>query len=400
MVECVDYWYRRPKEGATITPGEPTPMETWNAIFVGNFLAKDMPHPEYEGRLPYLPLFNTFLPGVSDGRSELYDIEQIVREKDERLSAGGQMIQKGVKGQMWQLTGQEAPDAVPSGLKPQEEKVIAPGAGNRIEAITPFIPAFELENYLNRLDRELADVSGLNDLLRGLAPASVLSSSKAINALISNYEARIRIKRDLFYRWRKEIWELAKQVWGHKDKDIKSAFATVGRLDIKAPSLTPRDDLETATMALNLLNGRVWSLNRAQDVTGVDDPEGETAMIREERTDAALFPEQVLQQVSLMAALQQLQMTQQQAQGAVQQQQSQSMAAAQQQAGGFMGSPMMNGAGEQIMTPQEAMPPGTPPGGLPPSGPGENFLAQTQISNGEPESRLLLQQPIAPEGPA
>ena len=66
----------------------------------------------------------------------------------------------------------------------------------------PSCPRFQLEEYLARIDRELVDVSGLNDLLRGIAPARVLSSSKAINALVANYEARIRIKRDLFFRWR------------------------------------------------------------------------------------------------------------------------------------------------------------------------------------------------------
>ena len=74
MVECVDYWYRQPAEGASITPGEKTKMETWNAIFVGNFLVKDMPHKEYGGELPYVPLFNTYIPGVPDGKSEFYDI--------------------------------------------------------------------------------------------------------------------------------------------------------------------------------------------------------------------------------------------------------------------------------------------------------------------------------------
>ena len=69
-------------------------METWNAIFVGNFCVKDMPHPEYEGRMPYVVLFNSYIPGLPDGRSELYDIEQLIREKDERLSAGGQMIER------------------------------------------------------------------------------------------------------------------------------------------------------------------------------------------------------------------------------------------------------------------------------------------------------------------
>jgi len=399
MVECVDYWYRKPKEGATITVGERTAMETWNAIIVGNVVVKDKPHSEYAGQLPYVVLFNSYIPGVPDGRSELYDIEQLVREKDERLSAGGQLIQKAVKGQMWQLTGMEAPDVVPNGVKPKADEVVAPGAGNRLEAIQPYIPTFDLMSYLDRLDRELVDVSGLNDLLRGIAPAQVLSSSKAINALVANYEARIRMKRDVFYIWRRNVWNLAKTLWGNKNGDIRQALTMVGRLDIKAPSITPRDDLETATLATNLLNARVWSLARAQDTTGVDDPEGETAIIREERTDATLFPADVQTQASLMMTLQQLQLNQQAAQVSAQQQAAQAANAQRQAIGGFMGSPMMNGASEQIATPPEAGPPGGAalPPGLPPSGPGENLVSQTAIRAGEPSNRILMQQPIAPE---
>lgn len=393
MIECVDYWYRKPKEGATITLGKQTPMETWNAIFVGNVLVKDQKHTEYDGSLPYVPLFNTYVPGVSTGRSEFYDIEQLVREKEERLSEGGQMIRKAVKGQYWQLRGQDAPDQVPHGLKPKEEQVVAPGPGNWIEKIEPFIPAFQLEQYLSRLDRELVDVSGLNDLLRGLASGEVMSSSKAINALVANYEARIRLKRDVFYRWRRDVWGMVTLVWGNKDKDIGKAFAAVGALDVKAPSITPRDDLETATLAGNLVNSRMWSLERGMDLTGVDDPSGEKDLIRDERTDASLFPADVQVQVALAAQLQQLNMTQQQMGGG----QDQAAAALQAQAGGAVpeGMPMMNGEAEQGMLPPEGEP--LPPGGLAPSGPGENFLAQTAISGGEPNNRLLLQSPVAPE---
>lgn len=396
MVECVDFWYRAPRPDVRIEPGKPTPMDTWNAILVGNMLVKDMPHPEYEGRLPYVPLFNTYIPGVPEGRSDLFDVEQLIREKDERLSAGGQMIRKAIAGQYWQLRGNEAPDEVPVDLKPKEETVVAPGAGNWIESIQPFIPEFQLEQYLTRIDRELVDVSGLNDLLRGLAPSAVLSSSKAINALVANYEMRIRMKRDMFYEWRRDIWNLVKVVWGKKDRDIGLALAMAGDLEVRAPSITPRDDLETATMAMNLLNARIWSLGRAQDTTGVDDPEGETEQIKRERTDASLFPEQVTQQVGLLAALQQMGIQQQQMGGGGQPQMGDALNAQRQQMAGFVGSPMMNGTGEQVATPPGALPPEA--GNLPPSGPGQNFSAQTQIGQGEANSRLLLENPIAPEG--
>ena len=409
MVEVIDYWYRRPKD--TPVPGEPTEMMTRNCIFVGNYRVKEEDHPEYGGKLPFVPVFNTYVPGVPDGRSEFFDIEQLIREKDERLSAGAQMIGKTVGGQFWQLTGQEAPDKVPAGLQPQPDKVVAPGAGNRIESIDPWMPQFQFNDYLDRIDRELADVSGLNDLLRGMAPSQVLSSGKAINALVANYEARIRIRRDLFYEWRRSIWELAVTTWSYFNEELGSAFQQAARLTIKPPSLTPRDELETATMAANNVNNKTWSLRRGMEAVGVEDPEAEIDIIKEERTDAALFPADVQTQAALASTLQQLQMTQQQVagqMGAEQQMASPAGSAMEQLAmqaaqGSPDGMTMFNAPGEQGVMPPEAMAPGaTPPGAMPITGPGFNAMAQTQIKGGEPSNRLLYQQPLgAPpaEGP-
>jgi hypothetical protein len=401
MIEVLDYWYKIPKD----TPqfGKKTEMVTWNCIIVGNKVVREEKHEEYGGLLPYVPVFNTYIPGVPDGRSEFYDIEQLIREKDERLSAGAQMISKTVGGQYWQLTGPEAPDTVPPGVQPQPDKVTAPGAGNRIESIDPWMPEFQFDTYLDRIDRELSDVSGLNDLLRGMAPAQVLSSGKAINALIANYEARIRMKRDLFYEWRRNLWDLVVVVWSHYNDGLADAFAQANRLTVKAPSLTPRDEMETSTMAANNVNSKLWSLRRGMDVVGVEDPEAEIDIVKEERTDASLFPADVQTQAALASQLQQLQMTAQQMQpqgppggppggGAPLDQLAQQ--AAMMAPGGM---PMLNGPGEQAVMPPEGLTPGAPaPGGAPMSGPGFNAMAQTMVKEGEPSNRLMLQQPIGP----
>lgn len=401
MVEVIDYWYRVPKD--TPVAGKKTEMVTYNAILVGNYLVKDEAHPEYDGNLPYVPLFNTYIPGVPDGRSEFYDIEQLIREKDERLSAGAQMIAKTVGGQFWQLVGPEAPDKVPQGVEPKADKVAAPGAGNRIEKIEPWMPEFQFNDYLDRIDRELADVSGLNDLLRGMAPAQVLSSGKAINALVANYEARIRIRRDLFYEWRGRVWDLASTVWANKNEGLAEAFAQASKLVITPPSLTPRDELETATMAANNVNNKLWTVRRGMDAVGVEDPEAEVDVVKEERTDASLFPADVQTQAALAAQLQQLQMTQQQMQPQAGQQMGMGMggggpvdqlaAQAGAMSPGGMGS--LNAPEEQAVMPPEGLTPGAPPPG-PVTGPDYNAVSQTMVKGGEPTNRLLLQQPIGP----
>jgi hypothetical protein len=389
-VEVYDYWYRRPKKRVRKSSGEygPVEHETWNCIFVGNIKVKQERHAEYDGKIPYVPLFNTYVPGVPDGKAELYDVESLLREKDERLTQGSQLLAKAVDGQLWQLVGPEAPDVVPSEAIPKPNKVSAPGPGNRVENITPWMPEFQLEAFLSRLDREITDVTGLNDLLRGLAPTAVLSSSKAINALVSNYEARIRIKRDLFYRWWRQVWDLCATVWTAKASALAPVLQGVARLQLTAPSLTPRDDLETASMASNLVIAKLWSQKRGMDRVGVDDPEVESDIIRAERTDASMFPQDVQVMAQLMLVLQQLGYNA----GPAQQQlgaQAQSLNDVRQSLGGRTGSASLNGPGEAPLTPPEGGPP-APEGGLPEP----NLQAQTLVQEGEAQNRLVSSQQI------
>ena len=402
-IEVWDYWYRKP----LYRKGKFVKMETFNVVFAGNAIVRGPNrYAEYEGDLPYRVLLNTFIPGVPNGRPELYDMEHLIREKMERITAASQMIASAVAGDYWQLVGPEAPPRVPSGLKPRRNEVVAPGAGNRIEVITPFIAQFQLEQYLGRIDREMAVISGLNDLLLGLAPAQVLSSSKAINALIANYEARLSMRRRLLYAWRKANWELVVKVWVKKDKTVKSIVdAGGGTLDITDPSLSPRDEMETATRAINLVNAKLMSQRTGMDLIGIDDPETEQELIREERTDATMFPAEVQVMAQLMAALQSLGLqAPANAQGQAQQQLASGQNDLRQALGGAVptnavGAPA---GGEQAITPPEALTPGAPApfaqGAAPvQSGVGPEAgvgLAQTMIKNGQASSRILTQQQL------
>jgi hypothetical protein len=419
QIEVMDYWYRQPKAQKLPKGGKLKPVthETWNAIIVGNKVAQNARFSEYEGQIPYVPLFNSFIPGVPNGRPELLDIEQLIREKDERMTQTSQLMHNILHAQYWQLVGPESPDQVPIGLKPKANQVIAPGAGNRVEGITPWFPSFQAEENMARIDREMVDVSGLNDLLRGMAPASVMSSSKAINALVANYETRISMKRDMFYEFRKKVWYLARTVWSNKQRELEPILLGSGRLDVVAPSLTPRDDMETAQIARTLVDGKLWSSIRGMDRTGVDDPEAEQNIIRGEQTDVALNPASV--QVIAAVATQLQAMGFQNAEQAVA-----GLAGGQPMGPGGPGQPGempsdeqmaeqmrsqmgaaegVPGSNEQAIPAAEAMPSnveGAPPGAGPVTPPGGNgeVMAQTMVKGGEATSRLLFQQPIEPQG--
>jgi len=423
-VEVNDYWYRKPRANARIEKGKPVKFETWNAIFVGNVMVKNKMHREYDGKLPYVPLFNSYVPGLPVGRSSLHDVEQLIREKDERMSDNAQMIHRAVVGQYWQVTGPEAPLGVQAGVKPVPNQVIGTGPGNRIEALQPWMPEFQLEQYLARIDRELTDISGLNELMRGMAPQQVMNSGRAISALVSNYETRISMPRQMYYDFRVDIWELAAGMWANKDANLRGVINETTQLRIDSPSLTPRDDAEAAQIAANLKESKLWSSIRAMDRVGVDDPETEMDIIRAEQTDASLNPAQVQVMVSLMLMLQQLQQQMppqlQQAGAEAAQSTQEGLAAMRGLAPQTTAPESMQGEGEQPILPaEEGMPGNTPEGQAVGAGPvttpegavpaeglvDENgqpipsqALNQFQVANGEVSNRLIGQQQLQKEG--
>lgn len=397
MLEVNDFWCRKPSQAPEF--GRRTPMTTWNYVTVGNVVVSETEYPEYGGELPFIPLFNSFVPGVPEGRSDLFDIEQLLREKDERISSFSTMIGKSVGRQYWQAVGPDM-DVVPANLRPKPDGIITAGPGARIEPIEAPTYPFEVEAYLSRIDKEITEVSGLNDLLRGLAPNQALSSSKAINMLVSQFETRIRLRRSMYYKWREDIWNLAKTVWGNKVSAMKPILALAGKLVQDPPSLNPRDDMETTQRALNLVNGRTWSLERAMDATGVEDPESEKALIRQERSDVGLNPEAMQAQLALMAMMQQMQ-----AQQAAMQQQLgpqqpapgeedvEAMAQASNRSAADQRTPNgVSGASLQGEEDGAVAPPGSSAAF---GGEGQNSaLNQTLISEGEAQNRILLQQPL------
>lgn len=396
-IDVWDYWYRVP--GKRGKRGEPTKMETWNVVIAGNRVVREpRKYAAYDGELPYKPLFNTFIPGMPLGRSDLHDMEMLIREKMVRLSQGAQMIAKAAAGDYWQLIGENPPAKLSGVQRPKVNDVAIPGPGNRIEAINPFVIQVQLEQYLGRIDREMAVVSGLNDLLLGLSPTAVLNSSKAINALVANYESRIAMRRLLFYQWDKDTWDLCVKVWQKYDKNLaKVVDAGGGVLEITAPSLSPRDEFETAQRAINLMQNKLWSQARGMDAVGVDDPEQEQNIIRAERTDATLFPADVQTMAQLMGALQSLglqpsQQTQQQvgAQGAS------GTEALRQSLGG---APGVEGAqyGTQEQTPPITGAPAEAGGGpfAQASSPeGATAQLQSMTQNGETKGRIMTNRPL------
>lgn len=150
------------------------------------------------------------------------------------------------------------------------------------------------------------------------------------------------------------------------------------------------------------MQAKMWSQARGMDVVGVDDPETEQDIIREESTDAALWPERVQVMAQLLAALQQMGI--------------QAPQSARAQAQGQVGSAnevLANALRGQAapLGPGDGGPGGSEPGNTPPlappgtaqdqnmpfaQGPADQgtAMAQTMIQNGQAKSRILTQQKL------
>lgn len=381
QIEVYDYWYKKP--GA-----KGKAASVWNAIFVGNQMVENAKHPEYDD-IPYVPLPNTFVPGFPWGRSELHDVEQFIREKDERLSNAGQMISSITDGQRWQIVGSEAPDDLPPNAIPQPNKVATPGPNAEIKAIQPFVGEYASEDYIKRLDDELEVASGLNPLLLGRAPQTILGSSKAIAALVANYESRIYMKRQLLYRWRKALWTMTAKIWEAKDEKVKAIISGQYRIEVQPPELTPRDKLEVGQLAMSLVQNRIWSSERAMDATGVEDPTSEKETIRREQTDPALNPAAVQAQVTLVGALQAQGLTPQSAPGAAQG----ALPSADQNANTDRTLNRPQPGGQSLNAPEnQANSPAQPANAQAPNG--AKALNQSLLQGGEASGRIITQAPL------
>jgi hypothetical protein len=385
QVACYDYWY---KKTVNAEPGKPAKISVRNAFYVGNYQVFDVEHPEFDD-VPYIYIPNGTIPGQPHGKSELHDLEQLFHEKDEAFSRLGQIMARATEGQMFQINGPDAPsDTPPAAAIPAPNKLAAPGPGNVINPVTPYLPAFQGEQYLKRLDEEMTRISGLSDLLMGMAGGAA-NSSKAVNAQLGMYVPRIALKREMLYRgFIHELWEVCGTIWSRKDSKVAKILDEDFSLTVRAPEISQRDDLEAMQRAITGVQNRVISLDTAMDWVGIDNPTDEKKKIMTEQTNAALNPAPVMTQMQL------LQMAQQFGFASTQQ-------AAQQAPQNVTADAL---AGVVAQRQQNPKPPGSQSANTPVGAPvppdnaqapnGAPLTSQTMLQGGKTTGRVLSQQQI------
>jgi hypothetical protein len=292
-IVCFDYWYRD------------SAGKVWNAGYVGNHQLHLESHSEFD-EIPFIWIPNGIIPGRPQGAGELYRIEPLIRERDEALTRNGQAFASA--GQMFQVVGPNAPsDRVQDSAFPKPGKVSTPGPGNELKPVQPWMPEYQLDLYLKRLDTLLMDETGISETLKGVVQQRVLGSSKALRTEVMMYEPRIQMKRDILYSGMiHRLWEMTAKMWERKDPRAKKIIAGQYQVMVTAPEIIAHDDLEQMQRASVGVQNRIISLRTAHKWIGILNSTEEIAEIVEQQTNAALNPQAVTQQISLIATTRQL----------------------------------------------------------------------------------------------
>jgi hypothetical protein len=323
----------------------------------------------------------------------LHDLEQLFRERDERMSLFGQMFANA--GAMWQINGPNAPsERVPQAAVPAAGKVAAPGPGNAINPVNPWMPAYQIDTYLKEIEHKIEEISGISETLKGLR-TDASGSSKALRTEVSMYVPRIGLPRQMFYKGMiLDHWRMAARMWEHFDPKVRAILDKHYAIEITAPEIVAHDDLEQMNRAVTGVQNRIISASRGRKWVGVVNTTEEEQEIIREQTNGALNPGPVTQQVQLLAATRQLgidaQAPGQQGGETIQQQAIADLQARRQAAAQAQNNPPPPG-GESANTAAVAA-----PGSLPPNAQanGAALTSQTMLQNGKESGRILSSSEI------
>jgi hypothetical protein len=236
-------------------------------------------------------------------------------------------------------------------------------------------------------------LSGLPQVAFGQTAGSQISG-RSLAVQIEATANRLDHKRQLLYEGYVQIL----QMWSHmlvkvnpkvkvpnqeQSVGIGPIFKGLTHWKIIAPEITPRHIIEHTMNTINKVTNGLMSMHTAMDELGIESPEDEFRMVGEERSDLTINPGMVMQQLSAVAAAQQLQMNSQMMQA----QADQAMAQAQGTAGAGEAAALAQQQRGQPTLPEDENEPlqRTGPGSPPPAPEGK--FAQTTLVRTNPQGQ-------------
>lgn len=374
-----------------------------NAILLnGTVVDGPHEHPEMPG-IPYIVIENDHEFGSPDGVSTIEPILDLQVEFNRLLSHAHQHVADTVD-PAWQVTGENANNVADNAV-PRSGELVPVGDGQiiPIQTGTNTVPFMDLvRDSWNSAHR----LTGLAEILFGQSSAD--TSGRANTVQIQSAANRIDQRRKALYQGIVALLRTWFFTARKKDPHFEMADGDEGSLralldgfdrwQLIAPEITPRDIAEVAQLQMGLVSAGLSSAQTAMDQIGIEAPEAELDLIREERSDIVLRPDAVQQTVAVYPIMLQVQQQLQQLQQQV------TDLTAQQQGGAGM-SPTAQGQRTQNVGQQQAyqsqpqpiaedqnQPPTTTGSPPPATGQGPADAAQTLIrAGGAPGGQALTQ---------
>lgn len=325
-LEVWDYWYKDVDEtGAS---------RIMNAILLGGRIV-DGPneHPELPV-IPYEVTESGHEPGSPEGMGTVELLRDVQMGYNRALSLWTQYVLDN-SGTAYQVKGPNAGD-MPEGVIPKSDEYLPVGE-NSIEPIQRNQNTFPINQLVDHFWELASRLTGIPQVLFGQL-SGAQTSGRATAVQVETALNRLDPKRKREYQSLRNLM----RIWGFmlsyknanvpvavavpsadpsqaptietQQKGMKELLAGFDHWKIVAPEITPRDDIEATQNAINKVNAHLSSLESAMDEIGVDNPQHELDLIRQELSDARINPGQVQAFVSalqLMMATAQQQAAQQ-----------------------------------------------------------------------------------------
>lgn len=305
QVKVWDYWYKRGKD-------------VYNCIILQqNYHA--VPPTKHRELLdiPYIVVENDHEPGSPEGLSSIGPLIDIQIEMNREMSHWAQIINDETDPAWWTNS-----DSAVAGLVPKGGEILPIGEGGEIHAFEKPVQTYPIEQLHRAFWEQVFLTSGVPEIAWG-NPGGSQVSGRALAVQIDAAINHLDPMRDRLYAGLKELlvfWTVMlerlnpKIPLGEDGEKVGIGPVVKGfrRWKIIAPEITPRDVAEHTTNTINKLNAGLISAENAMDELGIDSPQDELKLISDERSNLGLNPGFVQQQIAVYAAIQQLQIQQEQ----------------------------------------------------------------------------------------
>jgi hypothetical protein len=307
QVKVWDYWYKRGKD-------------VYNCVLLQQrYHAVPPTKHAYLPDIPYIPIENDHEPGSPEGMSSVAPLIDLQIEMNREMSHWAQLINDETDPAWWVNK-----DSVPGGLVPKAGQMTPIGDDAQVGAFEKPVTTFPIEQLHGAFWEQIYLTSGLPPISWGTQGGSQVSG-RALAVQVEAAINHIDPMRDILYGgrglkrvlnfWTYMIEKLdPKMSIGPDGNKIGIAKFVKGfrRWQFVAPEITPRDVAEHTTNTINKVNAGLMSQKNAMDEIGIDSPQDELKLISEERSNIGINPGFVQQQIAVWAAIQQLQIQQEQ----------------------------------------------------------------------------------------